>query len=38
MDQLGCTPNCIDFDAEYSKAGYKTLIIRNPDGDILEKE
>jgi hypothetical protein len=35
----GCTPNCIDFDAEYSKAGYKTLIIRNPDGDIfLEKE
>lgn len=35
----GCTPNCIDFDAEYSKAGYKTLLIRNPDGNIyLEKE
>jgi hypothetical protein len=23
MDQWRCTPNCIDFDAEYSKAGYK---------------
>jgi hypothetical protein len=38
MDQLEVY-TCIDFDAEYSKAGYKTLIIRNPDGDIfLEKE
>ncbi len=35
----GCMPDCIDFEAEYSKSGYKTIKIRNPDGDLyLEKE
>jgi histidinol phosphatase-like enzyme len=37
MDQWRCTPNCIDFDAEYSKAGYKTLIIRNQMGIFFWK-
>src|SRR5688572_12405135 len=35
----GCMSDCIDFDAEFSKAGYKSIIITKPNGDIyLEKE
>ena len=35
----GCMSDCVDFDAEFSKSGYKSIKITNPDGDIyLEKE
>lgn len=35
----GCLSDCPDFDAEFSKSGYKSIRITNPDGDIyLEKE
>lgn len=35
----GCMPDCLDFHVEFSKAGYKTITIKNPDDDIyLEVE
>jgi hypothetical protein len=35
----GCVPDCLDFNVEFSKSGYKTQIFLNPDGNIsLEKE
>lgn len=35
----GCYSQCPDFKAEFSKTGYKTLTIKNPNGDIyLELE
>lgn len=35
----GCMPDCQDFHVEFSKAGYQTITIKNPDNDIyLELE
>lgn len=35
----GCISECPDFKAEFSKKGYKSLTLKNPDGDIyLELE
>lgn len=35
----GCMRDCLDFEAEFSKKGYKTIKLINPDGDIyLEQE
>jgi hypothetical protein len=35
----GCMPDCPDFHVEFSKEGYETITIKNPDNDIyLEQE
>ncbi|RED24862.1 hypothetical protein BD847_1598 [Flavobacterium cutihirudinis] len=35
----GCVSECPDFDAEFSKPGYKTITLKNPNGDVyLELE
>ena len=31
----GCLSECPDYSAEFSKPGYRTRIVGNPDGDIF---
>ncbi|WP_459686430.1 hypothetical protein [Viscerimonas tarda] len=34
----GCVPKCLDIQIEFSKTGYKTKIVINPNNIYLEKE
>lgn len=34
----GCVPDCPDIQIEFSKKGYKTQIIKNPNKDIIRLE
>ncbi len=34
----GCVPDCQDFHVEFSKTGYETQTIRNPDNAVYLKQ